>query len=102
MSSVTSKALRKKGSNHGTIINRLVNKIESYSTKEPHQIDAAQLDDFLSSLKNSPKIISKFIVLSLTPSRQQNKKTFLFNKNLLFTRLCLNSVFSDRYVKHIV
>ena len=53
MSSVTLKTLRKKRSSHGTIITRLVNKIESYSTKEPLQMDVAQLDDFLSSLKKS-------------------------------------------------
>ena len=53
MSSVTLKTLIKKRSSHGTIIARLVNKIESYSTKEPLQIDVAQLDDFFSSLKKS-------------------------------------------------
>ena len=55
MSSVTLKTLRKKRSSHGTIITILVNKIESYSTKEPLQMDVAQLDDFLSSLKKSSK-----------------------------------------------
>ena len=53
MSSVTLETLRKKRSSHCTIITRLVNKIESYSTKEPLQMDVAQLDDFLSSQKSS-------------------------------------------------
>ena len=48
---IHSKTLRKKQSSHGTTITRQVNKIGSYSTKEPLPMDAAQLNDFLTSLK---------------------------------------------------
>ena len=75
MSFVTLKTLRKKRSSHGTTT-RLVNKTESYSTKESLQMNAAQLNDILSSPKKGSEdyFEARHAIIDKCDSEQEAKE----------------------------
>ena len=56
-------------------LTRLVNKIENYSTKEPLQMDATQLNGFLASLKKcSEDYFEAHAIIDKCDSKQAAKK----------------------------